>query len=404
MAIVSLNDTRSRVDYFRQGILTNLQYWHSWLPGKITDVEALDGEQDRIIRAIRFALSLEEIAWASVQELIVTFSPYMERRGHWLIWNQVLRQAIEVAQYREDVSGAANLSALLARLLRRQSRFEESTTYYRRAIQLSRQLGDEFGEARACTNLGFYYTEQGYWHRAEVLCCHALKIFERLENNHGRAHTENHLGLLYTRRGSWDKARYHLVQACMIWQSSGDEHGLMHGYTNLSVLFNEMQHPDETLSYAEKALTKATLAGEEINIGTIYMNMGVAYRLKGMLAEAETYSWRAEAIFRHYSHVLGLAHVRENLGLVCLDQQKWEEAGMHLEAALTTWRRLNNKYGEIQTILYLAKYELVRGYSHKASARLKDAKDRLGQYDRARRYHQLHELADELAKSGRNCG
>ncbi|MBI1878744.1 MAG: tetratricopeptide repeat protein [Chloroflexi bacterium] len=258
----SLTDTQSRANLFQQGVLLNLDYWQTWLANKTADIAALDRERESIIRAISFALDLGSVAWPQVRGVIIAFSAYMERRGHWDIWNRVLRQAVAMAQHLGDVADELTLSLLFARLWQRQSRPTETILAYRRAIRLARCLGDEVSEARACSNLGYLYTEQGQWQRAEILCCHALTIFERRNNDHGRAHTENHLGLLYTRLGQWDKARHHLERACTLWQAMDDPHGVMRGVINLSLLALEMGNPAETLDYSTRALHQAPLPGE----------------------------------------------------------------------------------------------------------------------------------------------
>ena len=306
MASISLTDTHSRSNFFRQTTLLNLRYWHAWLGNKTADIATLDRERNRIIRGISFALDLGE-AWPSVGELIVIFSPYMERRGHWDIWNGILNRAIKVARQIKDVANETTLSALLARLLFQQSCFKESVINYRRVIRLARQIGHSFNEARACSNLGYYYTEQGQWYRAEILCCHALHLFQQLGSHHGCAHTENHLGFLYTRQHRWEQARQHLERACAIWQSIEDNHGLMRGFLNLGGLYNDMEQPKEALIFLEKALHQAQLTGEEVISGRIYINISKACRLSGDLSEAKTYSKQVIAIFKQFSNLAELA-------------------------------------------------------------------------------------------------
>jgi tetratricopeptide (TPR) repeat protein len=385
MAIIPLTDVESRANYFHRRVLLNLQYWGDYVAANTTDIAALDGERPRIVRAISFGLELNE-AWSIAYKLITAFSPYMERRGFWEPWNSVLSWAIKAAHRSEDVAAEVNLSSLLARLLQRQGRDRQAIAYYRRAITLSRRIGDYFNEARACTNLGYLYIEQGYWRRAEVLCCHALTIFEQISSDHGRAHTENHLGILYTEQNLWDKARQHLECACALWQSMGDDHGLMRGFINLGMLYLEQDQPDKALVYLEKALDQARLTGEEAEIGTIYRNIGLVHRRKGEPAKAEMYARQAEAIFQRFSNLPKLALVRDNLGLACLAQGKWQEAWQQLESALETWRDLKHEYGEIRTLLYMVEYELARGDYSKAAARL----DELEQLDRQNNWIQRY--------------
>lgn len=398
MAIIPLNEPQSCTAFFQESALINLQYWENHEAVKTIDIEVLDREREGIIRALSFALSTDE-AWPSVRKVVETLSPYMERCGFWETWHRTLNQAIEMAHRVEDLSGVTALSLLLARLLQRQSRFKEAMARYRQTIRLARQISDRDNEARACSNLGYFYIEQGYWHRAEVLCCHALSIFEQIDNDHGRAHTENHLGILHTRQGEWDKARRHLDRACMIWQEMDDNFGLMFGHTNLGRLFNEMGRYDESLNCSRKALDLAHLVGEEVIIGTIYMNIASSIRMNGEPAKAEKYFWRAEAIFRRYSDARGLAMVFDNVGLTYLDQGKWSEAVLYLERALKAWRDLNNKYGEIRVMTYLVEYELARGNHQQASGWLEAAKQLLNRYDKTKQYSQLYTRVEELRRS-----
>jgi tetratricopeptide (TPR) repeat protein len=377
---------------FRRRILTNAHYWRDFVAERADDVTALDGEREGILKALAFALDLHSEAWPWVYDLMVSFSPYMERRGHWESWNELLDRAIRVAGQGEDQAGTVTLSILFARLWQRQSRPRETISHYRRAIHLARRIEDEFSEARACSNLGFLYAERSQWWRAEILCCHALAIFERLDSVHGRAHTENHLGFLHTRQGFWEQAKRHLEQACGLWQGIGDSHGLMRGFINLGMLFNEMKRSDESISCLTKALQQAKLSGEEGEIGTIYMNMGVAYRLKSELVQAEVHICQAEAIFRRFSNSLGLALTWINLGLVYIKQNRWKEAKQYLEAALQVCRNLRNEYGEIEALLGMMEYELARKNHKQARAKLKELENFLQSHNGGVQYQGLQLL------------
>jgi tetratricopeptide (TPR) repeat protein len=401
MATTSLTNHPNYPALFRHHVLTNAQYWQEYVTNRSTDIAALDGERDCILKAISFALEIE-IAWPCVYQVIVTFSSFMERRGHWESWNRLLNQALKTAQRLEDVTRATTLSALLARLLQRQSRIEPAIVQHRRTIRLARQTGNRFEEARACTNLGYLYIEQGQWYRAEVLCCHALKIFEAIDSDHGRAHTENHLGILYTRQYWWNKGEKHLERACTIWQTMDDNHGLMRGFINLSFLYIEMEKGSKALKYLKKALHQAKLTGEETELGRIYSNMGIAYRLSGQPMQAETKTRQAEAIFRQSSNLVGLALVWVNLGMTYIAQQKWEKAREYLEASLQACRNLKNEYGEISALLGMVEYELARGNQQQALVRLKELEYLIRQdYKNAQYNHLQRRLAKYRAELGR---
>jgi tetratricopeptide (TPR) repeat protein len=388
MAIAPLRETEYYAARFRRYILSNLQFWLDYVSTHKVNIAELDEEWESVIRAISFALELEE-GWSPAYKLITAFSFYMERQGYWRTWTQILSRAVEIAQHTEDLADNANLSVSLALILQRQGCIKEAITHYRLAIRMARQDGARFTEARAYTNLGYLYIERCFWRRAEVLCCRALAIFEAVDNNYGRAHTENHLGLLYTWQQRWGRARACLERACAIWETEEDKHGLMRGFINFSVLYLKRGQPHKAMNYLEKALYQAQQTGEGTEVGTIYMNMGLAYRLKGDLKKAEIYAKQAEAIFRRYSNATGLAQVLDNLGVVYLHQGDWQKAFFYLESSLQVWRNLGSKIGEIEVLIDMIDCELARGNRQQAMVRLKEVEHLIGQNYAHMRYDNI---------------
>lgn len=393
-----LMDTQSCRTFWEQAILKNLHFWQDYLTRHSSDTPALEQEWEGLVKGIFLGLKLEP-GWSHVYELITALAGFMERRGYWDVWQEVLSQALMVAPQAGDAAGEVTLAALLARLSQRQGRYADMIAGYRRVIRLARRQGDRFNEARACTNLGYFYIEHGRWQRAEVLCCYALKVFEELDSDHGRAHTENHLGVLYTWQSRWEEAEQHLQRACAIWQVMGDSHGLMRGLTNLSTLCIHAQRPDEALIYLKKVLDQAQLTGEEAELGQVYMNMGLAYNLKHNYTWAETYTRRAEDIFQRYTNIAGLTDVQENLGIIYLAQQRWSEAIVYLQSALTNWRALKHKHDELFTLINLAESERHRDNQEQANFWLKEAEKRLERYPQVGRYLQLQDRLNKIRQN-----
>lgn len=398
MANISLTDTPSRANFFRQTILTNLRYWQTWLEANSADMPALDRERNAIVKAISFALKIED-DWPSVFALITTLSPLMERRGHWDMWHWVLTRSLEAAQRVKDAAAEVTLSALLARLLFQQSRFKEAVACYQRTIRLARQIGDQFNEARACTNLGYHFIEQGHWQRAEVLCCHALALFQQLDSDHGRAHTENHLGILYTRQHRWEQAQHHLERACKIWQAMGDQHGLMRVYLNFGFLCVVTKQPERALSYLEKALQQSQQTGEFISIGRVYINKGKAYRLLGDLTQAGDFLRQAETIFQQHSNLAELARTWNELGLTYFQQEEWPQAICYLEKSLEAWRNLGVQYEEIEVLLDIGECEIMRGADLEATRRLQEVEHLISQTSAQNLYSHLQPRLDRYHRA-----
>jgi tetratricopeptide (TPR) repeat protein len=210
--------------------------------------------------------------------------------------------------------------------------------------------------------------------------CHALACFDQLQSDHGRAHTASHLGSLYTRQHRWDLARRHFERACDLWRTMGDDHGLMRGFINLGGLYCDMTAPDEALPFLHQARSLAARSGEVAELGKIYHNLAIAYRLSGELGQAETAIRQAETFFRRFSNLTGLALAHDELGLIFLAQRQWAAALSHLKEAYERWHSLDSPREKIRNRGYRIELELARGDLKEAARHLRDVERLIRQH------------------------
>lgn len=338
-------------------IKLNLTHWIRYVQQHQADVSALDTEREQILAAILYGFRGRDV-WLLVYQLITEFTAYMERRGHWDSWQRILEQAIRTSQHTQNIHEILTLRLLSARLSQHQHCVDDTIKQYRQIIKLARRYNNRYEEARACTNLGYLFIERGLWYRSEILCCYALAIAREIKSDHIQAHTENHLGELYTRQERWAVAEQYLVRACDLWRRNNDLHGLMRGLINLSLLYNFQNLATQSLVVLKEALQCAETIGDETEIGGIYLNMAVAYRLQKNFTEAQQYAFQAKTIFERFNDLPRLALTMTCLGLSYIGQDKLLMGRQYLLGALDLWRHLDNKYRQAQTLSYLMEYEL----------------------------------------------
>ncbi|MEM7132080.1 MAG: tetratricopeptide repeat protein, partial [Chloroflexota bacterium] len=388
---------------FRRGTERNLDYWQAWLEQHSHEVDRLHRDQAGVVKAIWYGLDVPD-ALPSAYALIEQFSPYMEHRGHWQSWGNVLDTAIETAQGTNGNAQLPSLSISHARLLRHQSRYLEAVSEYVRAIRLSRQAKDRYAKARAWSNLGHLYIELDRWWRAEVLCVHSLQIFEETDSVHGRAHTHNHLGILYTRQCRWDVAWHHLQQALSLWQEMDELYGIAVANLNLGKLANDMrmeavEPPCSAHGFLERAIDYGTQTADEVAVAIARMNLGITYKLDGELDEAERIFHDSAKIFEEYGDALSLALISDNLGVIYGERGNPKQAMHYLQKALDKWRALHSRYGEIRTLLYLAEWELKIWSKKSGQDWLEKAGDLLSQGNTGEKYPSLQKTFERLSSS-----
>lgn len=347
---VALRETNQCVDFFQQTILRAVSQWRESKAVQQVDVPVLDRNRLTILNIINRGLEYQP-SWPELKELMFGFASYMERRGHWEVWRDVLDASIEVAQSLNDVDGEITLTALFARLSQRQSRGDDVVRYYRRVIRLARKSGNQFELARACSNLGYFYIDRGHWWRSEVLSCHALALFEALGSEHGRAHTHNHLGVLYNQQNLWEPAEEHYKHACRMWEGIGDTHSLIYGYENLGILNVELGRLNDARNYLQKAMEHIDASGDNSEVGNALANMAYIFRLEGDWKNAERHARNAETTFKSIKNMYGLGQIWHELGLIYLSQDDQNTADYYLQKSLLTHKQLNNYDNRIRVHL-----------------------------------------------------
>ena len=364
-----MNETNSAADNSYATLF--LGYVNQSLAEALTTVRAVetklaDEERVQACHVLDYGLHAT-YSWTYTRDLTIALSTYMERGGHWEIWQQFLQRAIVAAQEQNDSNHEITLTALLARLYQRWSKPKLMVQTYRKVIRLARRNNNQYELARACSNLGYYFVYSGCWWRSELLSCYALMIFEALDSNHGRAHTNNHLGVLYLRMHQWTKAEQFLKRACILWQAIGDHHSLIYGFENLGVLYYEMNQGTLALSYFNQALQQVEFTGEQTEIAGVLLNIGLVHSLHNEFSQAENKIHEAERLFERDSNFLGLCEARGSLGHLYYQQGRWLEAEHYLQLALEGHRSLKNAYGELRILLYWVEYFLTRQYFTKAN-------------------------------------
>jgi hypothetical protein len=72
---------------------------------------------------------------------------------------------------------------------------------------------------------------------------------------------------------------------------------------------------NQSLVVLDQALQCAETIGDETEIGVIYLNMAVAYRLQESFTEAQHYAFQAKTIFERFNDLPRLALTMTSLGL-----------------------------------------------------------------------------------------
>jgi tetratricopeptide (TPR) repeat protein len=148
-------------DLFRRQVAANARYWTQQIADRQGDAPHLYAERHNIVKALNRALQLEA-AWAPAVDLLLTFHPYMERRGVMAEWEQYVEASLEISRRQGDQAAEAALLDRLGEVKRDQGDWAQAVTCHERACQQYETLGNIAGQARALGNLGQVYRLQRF--------------------------------------------------------------------------------------------------------------------------------------------------------------------------------------------------------------------------------------------------
>ncbi|MFY0675502.1 MAG: tetratricopeptide repeat protein [Bacteroidia bacterium] len=187
--------------------------------------------------------------------------------------------------------------------------FSKSITYYKQSLDLRQNIKDMEGIGSSLNNLAGSYIKVGFVSRGLNCYKRAIKILDETDKNEFKAYTLGNIGYQYQMQKDYDMA----------------------------------------LSYYNQCLDILKDLGMEKNIGAIVFRSAVANIYK----ELKQYDKALEILHKTLEYVIStdkkllIGKARFMIAVVLLEQDKFVEAGIKLEAALKSFKEVNDKQGEV---------------------------------------------------------
>ena len=218
------------------------------------------------------------------------------RLGELAVGTGLAEEALRQFRTRGDWDGSMRSLNLLGAINFERGQMAQSESHFAEALRLARRLGDSLMLARACNNLASVAHLQGRPDEAAELYRAALLAYQRLGDRRGTAETYHNLGLAYRQAGEWLEAEDAAADAVRHAEVVGEPSLLALALTGRAELSVERGDPALAQRELERAARLALQAADEI----------------------------------------GGAEVHRIQSLVALQQENWELALEHAEAARTT--------------------------------------------------------------------
>ncbi len=201
--------------------------------------------------------------------------------------------------------------------------------------------------------IGDYLERRGRW--ADVLASQhtALTAARRHGDRTMEAVTHQGLGLNYSRVGQHHRAGTHLREAIRLHESGGRHRGLMTAHLAAATLCDKQGLHEEAIDHNLLALAAAEAAGDLTGQVGCLNSVGWQLAQLGKYHEGIAYCERALAVPVEHNHRFH-ADTWDSLGYAHHQLQQYEQAAMWFERAAASYRRLDVRLGEAESLTRLS--------------------------------------------------
>jgi DNA-binding SARP family transcriptional activator/tetratricopeptide (TPR) repeat protein len=300
-----------RLDQF--GYLEPLPRHPSVLVQEIRDEQAayewFDAERP-VLLAITRTIAGRPADTAYVGQFADVLNHYLNYRGHWQEWHEVLDLAFAAAL--GDTAAELRVMRWLIFAEIRLGKLGEAKNWARRTVASAREIGDVVAEARGNWQLSDIHARLDRTEEALVFTRQAYDLFASIDHEHGVATTLNSLGYQLAVLGRYEEAAPYCEEALRRLERLDDISGIASTLDSLALIALGLGRPGDAITQYRRAAELSRRNGDRYYEGLVRDRLGDALAGVGRISEALPEWAGAVAILDDLGHPLAAA-VREKL-------------------------------------------------------------------------------------------
>jgi signal transduction histidine kinase len=271
---------------------------------------------------------------------------------------QFAKEASELATLAESPKMKYKANQQLALCYSLEGDYTSALKHETLSLQLAFILVDSTNIGLSHSNIGNYYYEIGEYDEAYYYLTQAYRILQSCsEDNKDSLYMNialHNVGRVFKELGQYEVALKHLWLSQKISEQIGDKEGRPYSFDEIGDVKLRMGEYDSALHY----LTISILEGKKIMGGSeltslqelqpkTFSKIAKAYSFKGDYDKAFAYYDSTHKIHELTGNKFGIAEVELGRGSVYVKQEKFDEAMLHTEKAVTLAQEINARVLEI---------------------------------------------------------
>ena len=209
--------------------------------------------------------------------------------------NAIEKLREEIALCKEDTTKVKKLISLTLKLSRNDFKNALASAYD--AFSLAKKLNYTLGEIRVYNSIADSYWYHADYEKAQEYYFKAYRISDSIHNERAIAHCLYNIGwIICIQQHNYAESSY-LYKSWSIYERLKDTLGLLRIYGGLSSYYvdrftaeNSKQYFDSAVNYFNKGIEVAKKADLQVELGTIYGNMGELFYIQNDFKSANYYN------------------------------------------------------------------------------------------------------------------
>ncbi|RNI40212.1 adenylate/guanylate cyclase domain-containing protein [Hanamia caeni] len=293
-----------------------------------------------------------------------------------LLSTQSIAQSSKIDSIKKVISGQSIVTEKVNSLLSLSREFysispEEAINYATTARDLAQKAQYKNGLAYAYKNLGIAYYMLGNYVVSIENYERSLALFDSLNDKAGVANILSNEGSVFFNKGDDEKALELNLKALRVSEEIGDTLRILTALQNIgAVYYNKPSTRNQAIEYFLRALPMSELLKNNDAIGTITVNIGELYLLKGNYDSALIYFKKSLVAYKGSENI---PYTLNDIGKVYQKRKDYQTAISYHQQAFDISEKLNAKVDMGQSLLGLGDTYMGKG----------DASTAIGYYKRS---------------------
>jgi tetratricopeptide (TPR) repeat protein len=227
------------------------------------------------------------------------------------------------------------------------SEYSVSLEYYSKAMQVWDELSAKKNKGGTLGNMGSVYANLGDFPKAIDLYFQSQLMLEQVGDKESIAIGNNNIGLLYYEKSEYKKALEYYFKALNSFKELKHIQGIQYAYSNIGSAYHGLKDKEKAIGYLNMAFDISKESGDLIGQSTSLGALGLVYH-DNDAAMALSYYQKALAVASEVGDKSNIAIWHGNIGELYLRNHNYPAAEEHLSSALTLFKEMNDKDGQME--------------------------------------------------------